>query len=50
MRRKQKVNSRSTKTKSDFKVRKENVKFPNKKRSILGKQGVEGQYQDVLRV
>jgi hypothetical protein len=50
MRRKQQVNSRSAKTKSDFKARKENVKFPNKIGSILRNQGVEGPYQDVLRV
>jgi hypothetical protein len=50
MRRKQQVNSRSAKTKSDFKERKENVKFPNKRGSILRKQGVEGQDQDVMRV
>jgi hypothetical protein len=49
MRRKQQVNSRSTKTKSDFKARKENVKFPNKRGSILRKWGVKGQYQDELR-
>jgi hypothetical protein len=50
MRRKQQVNSRSAKTKSDFKARKENVKFPNQRGSILRKHGVEGQYQDELRV
>jgi hypothetical protein len=49
MRRKQQDTSKSIKTKSDFKARKENVKIPNKKRSILRKQGVEGQYQDELR-
>jgi hypothetical protein len=40
----------SVKTKSDFKARKENFKFPNKRVSILRKQGVEGQYPDELRV
>jgi hypothetical protein len=47
---KKQVNSRSAKTKSAFKARKENFKFPNKKRSILRKHGVEGQYQHGLRV
>jgi hypothetical protein len=50
MRRKQQVNSRSAKTKSDSKERKEKVKFPNKRGSIIRKQGVEGQDQDGLRV
>jgi hypothetical protein len=50
MRRKQQVDSKSTKTKSDFNARKENVKIPNKRVSILRKQGVEGQDQDELRL
>jgi hypothetical protein len=35
MRRKQQVNSRSAETKSDFKERKENVEFPNKRDQFL---------------